>query len=136
MKYLIAFLPALISCSSNDTTSRIVTDSNIVASTSLDTPLTRVQDTQKSTAGETTELKEAILGIWTGGADENAAFVIKKDRIEYPDVPATYKYTLSADSMKIFYEDYADVFAIEMKGADTLVMTGGGEKQMFYRMKN
>jgi len=62
-----------------------------------------------------------ILGIWTDGSSENASFDIRKDSIYYVDQFATYKYSLTGDSIKIYYPDWTFTGAISLLN-DTLTI--------------
>lgn len=65
--------------------------------------------------------KEKILGPWTGGEYGNATFDIRQDSMYNVEHLESYKYTLSNDSIKVYYPDFlysAKIYFIK----DTLVM--------------
>jgi hypothetical protein len=66
--------------------------------------------------------------------EENATFVIAKDKITYPDQNATYKHALVNDSMHIKFDGYEGNYLVKTKGSDTLVLMGD-EQQIYYRFK-
>jgi hypothetical protein len=79
-------------------------------------------------------IDENILGVWKLADGENASFEIKKGKIYYPDYGKSYKYKVASDTLKVKYDDYEGVFAIKLKGKDTLTLIGD-EEQTYYRMK-
>jgi hypothetical protein len=66
-------------------------------------------------------LKDSLIGIWTDGSDANATFDIRRDSIYYVDQFASYKYSLTADSIKIMYDDGPERFKVYFI-KDTLIM--------------
>jgi len=80
------------------------------------------------------ELAGKLFGTWAQVGMENAAFVIEKKKITYPETFKSYKYSLLSDSIKIKYDDYTGSYAVKMRGADTLVLTGD-EETVYYRVK-
>lgn len=87
---------------------------------------------QKETVGN--GIRDKILGIWAAVGDENATFVIDKDKITYPDQNASYKYTLVNDSMHIKFNGYDGHYLIKTRGSDSLILVGY-EQQVYYRFK-
>lgn len=79
-------------------------------------------------------IRDKILGIWAFVGDENATFVIDKDKITYPDQNASYKYFLTNDSLHIKFDGYDGNYLVKARGADTLVLVGD-EQQVYYRFK-
>ena len=79
-------------------------------------------------------IKENIVDIWAYVGDENATFVITKDKITYPDQNKSYNYMLKGDSIRIKFEGYDGSYLVRTKGSDTLVLVGD-EKQVYYRFK-
>jgi hypothetical protein len=75
-----------------------------------------------------------ILGIWAFVGDENASFVIEKDKITYPDHNASYKYVIANDSIHIKFDGFDGNYLVRTKGMDPLVLTGD-EQQVYYRFK-
>ena len=77
----------------------------------------------------------AILqGIWAAVGEDNASFVIKGSRINYPQSFRTYPFSLSRDTLIIQYDDYQGRFQVRLHTKDTLILIGD-EKQFFYRFK-
>jgi hypothetical protein len=77
----------------------------------------------------------AILqGIWAAVGEDNASFVIKGSRINYPQSFRTYPFSLSRDTLVIQYDDYQGKFQVRIHTKDTLILIGD-EKQFFYRFK-
>jgi|GEM_PF-1999972 len=77
----------------------------------------------------------AILqGIWAAVGEDNASFVIKGSRINYPQSFRTYPFSLSRDTLIIQYDDYQGRFQVRLHTRDTLILIGD-EKQFFYRFK-
>ena len=79
-------------------------------------------------------LANSILGIWASVGEENASFVIEKNKIEYPDTFTSYTYSLVGDSIKINYDDYVGSYFVKTIGNDTLILRGN-EEQVYYRFK-
>jgi hypothetical protein len=75
-----------------------------------------------------------ILGIWAAVGDENASFIIEKNKITYPDQNASFKYFLLKDSIKIKFDGFDGNYLVKTRGADTLVLAGD-EEQVFCRFK-
>ncbi|MBS1600422.1 MAG: hypothetical protein JST75_19490 [Bacteroidetes bacterium] len=78
--------------------------------------------------------KDQILGTWAAEGQQNATFVIQKNKIFYPDQNASYKYDLSNDHIKIKYDGFDGEYIVIKQSADTLVFLGN-EKQVYYRFK-
>jgi len=85
-------------------------------------------------ARTSSNIREDIVGIWAFVGDENATFVITKDKITYPDQNKSYNYMLKGDSIRIKFEGYDGSYLVGTKGSDTLVLVGD-EKQVYYRSK-
>ena len=79
-------------------------------------------------------VRDRIIGIWAAVGEENATFVIAKDKITYPDQNASYKYALVSDSIHIKFDGYDGNYLVKTRGADTLVLVGD-EQQVYYRFK-
>ena len=80
------------------------------------------------------DMRDKILGIWSFVGDENATFVIAKDKITYPDKNASYKYILRNDSILIKFDGFDGNYLVKTRGADTLILKGD-EEQVYYRFK-
>jgi hypothetical protein len=76
-----------------------------------------------------------ILGVWTDGSSENASFYIKKDSIYYVDQFATYKYSVTDDSIKIYYPDWTFTGAISLS-KDTLTIISEDSMTKYWKFKN
>ena len=77
----------------------------------------------------------AILqGIWAAVGEDNATFVIKGSKINYPQSDRTFLFSLSRDTLVIQYDDYQGRFRVRLHTKDTLILVGD-EKQFFYRFK-
>ena len=87
-----------------------------------------------SAPGSSPGLADKIQGIWGISGEETASFVIREDKIIYPEIDAGYRYSLKNDSIKIKYDEDERVFALHIQGPDTLILTGN-EKQVYYRYK-
>jgi len=79
-------------------------------------------------------LSEKISGAWTLVGEENATFLIEKNKIYYPETVTAYDYQLTDDFIKVNYDGYVGAYQVEMKGEDTLVLKDE-EEQIYYRMK-
>jgi len=79
-------------------------------------------------------LVDKIQGIWGIIGDETASFVIREDRIIYPEIDAGFRYYLKNDSIKIKYGEGEQVFAVHIENPDTLILTGN-ERRVYYRYK-
>jgi hypothetical protein len=75
------------------------------------------------------------LGVWTDGNSENAIFEIRKDSIYYVDQFETYKYTLSGDSVKIFYDDWVFTGVIKLLG-DTMIISSEDVTTKYWKFEN
>jgi hypothetical protein len=78
-------------------------------------------------------LSDSITGIWASVGDENASFILSRDRIYYPDKNDSFKYFLVNDSIKIEYVDFIGSYLIKVT-QDTLTLVGD-ESQIYYRFK-
>ena len=76
-----------------------------------------------------------LLGIWTDGSSENATFDIRKDSIYYVDQFATYNYSLSGDSIKIFYPDWTFTGAISFT-KDTMIIASNDGTTKYWKFKD
>jgi len=79
-------------------------------------------------------MKDKILGTWSFVGDENATFIIAKDKITYPDKNASYKYIVKNDSILIKFDGFDGNYLVKTRGADTLILKGD-EEQVYYRFK-
>lgn len=79
-------------------------------------------------------VSDKIVGIWAFVGDENATFVIAKDKITYPDQNASYRYVLKNDSIHIKFDGYDGNYLVKTIGTDTLVLAGD-DQQVYYRFK-
>ncbi len=129
-----AFLNA---CNDADNTRKSETPADSVSATKqlgiVDTTTKAVKDTVIKLQTDN-DWENKIVGTWAFVGDDNAAFVIEKKKIYYPETFTSYKYSLEKDSIKIKYEDYTGVFLMKMKGSDTLILIGD-EEQVYYRIK-
>jgi len=89
---------------------------------------------QAETPTDAKSLVDKIQGIWGMPGDETASFVIREDRIIYPEIDAGYRYYLKKDSIKIKYGEGEQVFALHIEHPDTLILTGN-ERRVYYRYK-
>ena len=80
------------------------------------------------------DLSEKISGAWGLVGEENATFLIEKNKIYYPETVTSYDYQLTDDYIKVNYDGYVGTYLIEMKGEDTLVLKDE-EEQTYFRMK-
>lgn len=78
--------------------------------------------------------KDEILGTWAAEGQQNATFIIQKNKIVYPDQNHSYKYALENNRIKIKYDGFDGNYAVIKQSADTLVFVGN-EKQVYYRFK-
>ena len=83
----------------------------------------------------TKSMADKIQGIWGMAGDETASFVIREDKIMYPEIDAGYRYYLKNDSITIKYDEYERAFALHIQGTDTLILTGN-EKRVYYRYRH
>jgi hypothetical protein len=90
------------------------------------------RDVKKSK--DTQQIVSAIFGIWAITGDENATFVITKDKITYPDQNASYNYVFKNDSLHIKFDGYDGNYLLKSRGPDTIVLIGD-EKQVYHRFK-
>jgi hypothetical protein len=96
-----------------------------------DTSRPRGADSAKSKYSAKTD----VLGVWAFIGEQNAAFDIQKDRIIYPEDTKVYKYKIIKDSIQFDYGGYKVICKVELKGKDTLVLTGA-DTQVYYRFKH
>ena len=89
---------------------------------------------QAETPASAKSLVDKIQGIWGMMGDETASFIIRKDRIIYPEIDAGYRYYLKNDSIKIKYGEDEQVFAVHIENPDTLILTGN-ERRVYYRYR-
>jgi hypothetical protein len=87
--FILSFVVLIFSCSPNNQSKDNTSDSTI-------SPNKPIQD----------KLETKILGIWTDGTTDNAAFEIRKDSIFYVDQLLTFKYSIDKDSIQINYNDW------------------------------
>lgn len=80
-------------------------------------------------------LSNKILGVWTDGNTQNAAFSISRDSILYVKDMTSYKYSLTGDSIKIIYPDNVILGKIGFLG-DTLVINSFAESSKFWKFEN
>lgn len=91
-----------------------------------------------TTAGSkrpTHNLASTIQGFWNITGEASAIFIIKNDRIIYPESEVSYLFSLYSDSMKIKHDDREEVFSVSMQGPDTLVLTGAA-RHVYSRFKD
>ena len=72
-----------------------------------------------------------VMGVWTNGNTAKATFKIGKDSIYYVDELKSFKYELTADSIKIHYADFNYAAKIRFI-KDTLVMQSQDEGDAKY----
>lgn len=80
-------------------------------------------------------IKEKIEGVWALVGMENANFIITKNKITYPEIPSSFRYSIKSDSIFIDYESYRDGFSIEFKNTDTMILRNENDEQIYYRFK-
>jgi hypothetical protein len=97
-----------------------------------DTTRPKGADSEKS--NNTT--RNAVLGVWALPGDQNASFDIQKDRIIYIEDTMHYKYEIIKDSIRFDYGRYKVIYKVELKGKDTLVLTGRRDTIVYYRFKD
>jgi hypothetical protein len=76
-----------------------------------------------------------LSGVWTDGSSENATLDIRKDSIYYVDQSASYKYSLSNDSIKILYPDWTFTGAV-IFNKDTLVIASEDGTTKYWKFKD
>lgn len=80
--------------------------------------------------------KQSLLGAWSNGTSSNANFFIHPDSIYYEDNNERCKYTLTGDSICIYFSDGVYRGKLYFKG-DTLVMANKEDGvAKFWRFKN
>jgi len=123
------FLFILIACNSGQNTAAV--------QDSLATTGTTKKITKAISQNENTEQSKLanILGVWTDGSSENASFDIRKDSIYYVDPFSTYKYSLTDDSIKIFYPDWTFTGEIHLS-KDTLIIASEDGTTKYWKFKN
>ena len=94
----------------------------------------RFQANMPGSQNGTGNLVDKIQGIWARTGDETASFVIREDKIMYPEIDAAYSYYVSNDSIKIQYSEKEHAFALHMQGADTLILNGR-QTWIYFRYK-
>jgi hypothetical protein len=67
--------------------------------------------------------------------EENASFLIQKDRVIYPEDTKKYTYEIIKDSIRFNYGGYKVTCKEELHGKDTLVLKGP-DTNVFYRFKD
>lgn len=78
---------------------------------------------------------QKLLRIWTDGNSENAVFDIRKDSIYYANQFNTYKYSLTGDTITIFYPDWAFTGAISFS-KDTLIIASEDGVTKYWKFVN
>jgi hypothetical protein len=98
-----------------------------------------IQDTSKpggpGSAKSKYSTKTDVLGAWAPIGEQNAAFDIQKSRIIYHEDLKDYKYEIIKDSIRFYYGRYKVTCKVELKGRDTLVLTGP-DTQVYYRFNH
>ncbi|MDO6432571.1 hypothetical protein Q4E93_18340 [Flavitalea sp. BT771] len=92
------------------------------------------QDTTPRVVEQRLNNPAMLQGIWAAVGEDNAAFVIKGSKINYPQSFRTFPFFLSRDTLVIQYDDYQGRFQVRLHTKDTLILIGD-EKQFFYRFK-
>jgi len=127
----------LASCSDNgrNESANIHADSMIKKEDSNNKKLNySVKEVQDTINPKSDKIGTNILGIWAMLGEQNANFEIEKDKILYPEQSKSYKYKIVKDSIKIKYGSFEGVYAVRMRGTDTLILTGDQET-IYYRFK-
>lgn len=78
-----------------------------------------------------TWLPDNILGYWATPGADNATMVISKDSIYYPDSFKSYAWFLQGDSINIRYDGFEEKYFVNLKGEDTLFLTGSEEHELY-----
>ncbi len=78
---------------------------------------------------------ESLIGLWAVVGDENVTFDIRPDSLYYPEQFKSYKYQIKGDSVRIYYDDFNESFAVKFNGADKLTLTGEDGPQVYRRVK-
>ena len=78
---------------------------------------------------------DTIKGIWTDKSTENATFKINNKTIYYVDDFATYKYTYSNNTIKIYYSDYIYEAKVSFSKGIMIFKSSDGDISKFCRFK-
>jgi len=78
--------------------------------------------------------KDQIIGTWAVDGEKKPMFVIEKNKIFYPDLKSSYKYSLSKDTIRIKYDGFDGNYLVLKPSADTMIFIGN-EKQLYYRLR-
>ena len=90
---------------------------------------------RKSNVNPKYSTKTDVLGAWAAVGDENASFLIQKDRVIYPEDTKKYTYEIIKDSIRFNYGGYKVTCKLEFRGKDTLVLKGY-DTTVYYRFKD
>ncbi|MDH3252218.1 MAG: hypothetical protein OEM41_05455 [Ignavibacteria bacterium] len=93
-----------------------------------------IQEQPGTPSPQATIARSAIQGIWwSPEMSQSAAFQIGDSTIYYPDLFEERRYELKGDSLIIYHDDgYLLRFIVKVT-ADTLILTGLGQEQIFTR---
>jgi hypothetical protein len=129
-------LVALYSCGEITPTKDLSKDSSqdVLKSSVLPTKDT-IRQRGADSAKSKYSTKSDVIGTWRHVGDDSMTFDIQKDGILYPDFTETNKYEIIKDSIKIDYNGYKEICKVELKGNDTLVLSGH-DTTVYYRIKD
>ena len=131
VKYLFSALIILLSHCNSGQDTETIRDITITKDTSSQIEKASVQVEDKG--NEINKLE--VFGIWTDGSSENANFEIRKDSIYYVDQFASYKYSLSSDSIKILYTDWTFTGAVSFT-KDTMIIASENGTTKYWKFKD
>jgi hypothetical protein len=131
VKHLSSALIILLSACNSEQKTETIQDSTITKDTltQIEKAPIQVDDNAKQTN------QSDLAGVWTDGSSENATLDIRKDSIYYVDQSASYKYSLSNDSIKIIYPDWTFTGAV-IFNKDTLVMASEDGTTKYWKFKD
>ena len=127
---IIIVLIILLSACNQDHTKIAVKENALNADTVM-----KAKDTIENEVENKPKSDSNILGFWTDGSTENASFEISRDSIFYVDAFSSYKYSLSGDTIKIYYSDWTFVETTSFIN-DTLVISSKDQDDKFWRFKD
>jgi hypothetical protein len=131
IKHLCSALIILLSACNFEQNTDTIKDSTITKDTltQIEKAPIQVDDNAKQTN------QSDLSGVWTDGSSENAILDIRKDSIYYVDQSASYKYSLSNDSIKILYPDWTFTGAV-IFNKDTLVIASEDGTTKYWKFKD
>ncbi|HZH95694.1 MAG TPA: hypothetical protein VEY06_07405 [Flavisolibacter sp.] len=131
IKHLCSALIILLSACNFEQNTDTIKDSTITKDTltQIEKAPIQVDDNAKQTN------QSDLSGVWTDGSSENATLDIRKDSIYYVDQSASYKYSLSNDSIKILYPDWTFTGAV-IFNKDTLVIASEDGTTKYWKFKD